>query len=116
MVTAIGVVGPLCLEETGGVGLSSLSMYSDVGETAGVNGSSELPRLEDSPNVFVLDGLDGNMESVPELVGKLEGNEGVAWNIDTRMELMGSAWAVVSELIMGAEPCFSVSYLPLQNH
>ena len=116
MVTAIGVVGPLCLEETGGVGLSSLSMYSDVGETAGVNGSGELPRLEDSPIIFMLDGPDGNMESVPELVGKLEGNEGVAWNIDTRMELMGSAWAVVSELIMGAEPCFSVSYLPLQNH
>ena len=85
-------------------------------ETARVNGSSELPRLEDSPNVFVLDGLDGNMESAPELVGKLEGNEGVAWNIDMGMELIGSAWAVVSKLIMGAEPCYSVSYLQLQNH
>ena len=115
MVTAIGMVGPLCLEETGGVGPSSSSMYSDVEETARVSGSGKLPRLEDSPNVFMLDGLDGNMESAPELVGKLEGNKGVAWNIDMGMELMGSAWAVVSELITGTELCFSVSYLQLQN-
>ena len=60
MVTQIGVVRPVYMEGVGEAGPSSSSMYSEVGEAAGVSGSGELPRLDDIPNVFVLEGLEGN--------------------------------------------------------
>ena len=38
-VKAIGVVGPVHVEEAAGVGSSSSSMYAEVGEVASVSGS-----------------------------------------------------------------------------
>ena len=97
MVTQIGVVRPVYMEGVGEAGLSSSSMYSEVGEAAGVSGSGELPRLDDIPNVFVLEGL--------------EGNKGVVYIIDAGVGLVGSTGAVVT----GTEPCVTVSYLQLRN-
>ena len=38
-VKAIGMVGPVHMEEVAGVGSSSLLMYAEVGEVAGISGS-----------------------------------------------------------------------------
>ena len=74
-VTAIGMVGPVA----GGVGSSSLLMYAEVRDVAGVSGSwgCKLSKLECNPNVSQLDGLDGTMGLTPELVEGLEENMGV---------------------------------------
>ena len=101
MVMQIGVVRPVYMEGVGEAGPSSWSMYSEVREAAGVGGSGELPRLDDIPNIFVLEGL--------------EGNRGMVYIIDAGVGPVGSTGTVASELIVGAEHCVTVSYLQLQD-
>ena len=65
--------------EVGRAGSSSLSIYAEVREVAGISGSCDcgLSKLERNLNVSQLDGLDGMAEPVPELAEGLEGNAGI---------------------------------------